>query len=376
MPSPTFFLCMCAVVAFAWHQSGNRWQPLHVSLGNWFVVEEYAFPVQLLLDGLSLPLLALTIVLSGVIGSFSSRYLHRDRGFLRFFILLHLFAFGAALTFTAGSFDLLIAGWELVGLTSVLLIAFFNERPSPVRNAARVFAVYKSTDVGLVAGVFLLHHFAGSQAVHAMFEGGRLPANQTLGWGAATIVGGLLLLAASGKAAQIPFSSWLPRAMEGPTPSSAIFYGGISVHLGIYLLLRAESILQSSPIVPAAIVLIGLLTAVQATLAGRAATDAKTSLSYAALTQLGIIFVEAGMGWTTLALLHITGHAAVRTLQFLRAPSMLHDDHRMHAAAAGQLAKTGLHYDALLPLSTRLWLPAGVDHSHMDAVLDRFFRRW
>ncbi len=116
----------------------------------------------LLADRLSLPFLAMTVVLSGLIGQFSATYLHRESGFFRFFLLLHLFAFGSLLAFAAGSFDLLIAGWELVGITSVLLIAFFDRRPAPVENGLRVFAVYRACDIGLLVGVFAMHHWAGN----------------------------------------------------------------------------------------------------------------------------------------------------------------------------------------------------------------------
>jgi NADH:ubiquinone oxidoreductase subunit 5 (subunit L)/multisubunit Na+/H+ antiporter MnhA subunit len=347
--------------------------PVQVDLGAWFTAGDYEFPLTLLADRLSLPLLALTVVLSGVVGAFSFRYLHRDTGFLRFFVCLHLFAFGAALTFTAGSFDLLVAGWELVGLTSVILIQFFNQRSEPVRNSLRVFAVYKVTDIGLLGGVFLLHHFAGTDFTHALFHGQAAAADTVLHGAAATLVGLMFVLAAAGKSAQLPFSGWLPRAMEGPTPSSAIFYGAIAVHMGVYLLLRAGPILQASPYVPPIIVTLGLLTALHATLSGRAATDAKTLLSYAALAQVGVIFMEVGLGFERLAVVHILGHAAVRTLQFLRAPSMLHDDHRVHAAAGGHLAKTGAHYQTLLPSGVRSWLyRLALDRCHLDTLLERF----
>jgi NADH:ubiquinone oxidoreductase subunit 5 (subunit L)/multisubunit Na+/H+ antiporter MnhA subunit len=347
--------------------------PIRVDLGPWFVVGEYAFPMTLLGDRLSIPLLALTVVLCGVVGAFSFRYLHRDSGYLRFFACLHLFAFGAALTFTAGSFDLLIAGWELVGLTSVVLVAFFNQRTEPVRNSLRVFAVYKVTDIGLLGGVFLLHHFAGTAFTHALFLGNAAAASTVLHGAAATLVGMMFVLAAAGKSAQFPFSGWLPRAMEGPTPSSAIFYGAIAVHMGIYLLLRAGPILHASPYVPPVVVTLGLLTSLFATLSGRVATDAKTLLSYAALAQVGVIFMEVGFGFERLAVAHIIGHAAVRTLQFLRAPSMLHDDHRVHAAAGGHVAKTGAHYETILPAAARSWLyRLALDRCHLDTLLDRF----
>ena len=142
-----------------------------VEMGNWYAVHRFQIPLTLFVDRLSLPLLALTIILAGLIAGFSERYVHRDRGFQRFFALLNLFAFGAVLLFAAGTFDLLIAGWELVCITSVLLIAFFQERAEPVQNAIRVYATYRGCDIGIMIGVFALHHLTGSAVYTDLFTG-------------------------------------------------------------------------------------------------------------------------------------------------------------------------------------------------------------
>ena len=361
----TFSLCALGLAVLFWKLAASGSTTVVVTFGNWFAVHDYRFPLVFLADRLSLPFLAMTVVLSGLIGQFSSTYLHREPGFLRFFVLLHLFAFGSLLAFTAGSFDLLAGGWEIVGITSVLLIGFFQLRPGPVENGLRVFAIYRATDIGLLVGVFAMHHWAGS----AMF-GTSLPA---LSGAQVSIVCLLLLLAASGKAAQVPFSGWLPRAMEGPTPSSAIFYGAISVHAGAYLLLRIQPLLAQSTLASALVILIGMATAIQGTMAGRASADAKTSLAYASLTQVGVTFVEIGLGWTSLALIHIVGHVMVRTLQFLRAPSMLHDDHQMHSAIGDEIAPAESQFEDLLPGKFRLWLyRLAFDRGHLDTILDRW----
>jgi NAD(P)H-quinone oxidoreductase subunit 5 len=161
--------------------------------------------------------------------------------------------------------------------------------------------------------------------------------------------------------------------MEGPTPSSAIFYGAISVHAGAYLLLRAQPILEASPVACIGVIAIGAWSAVHGTMVARVCADAKTSLAYSSISQLGLIFVEIGLGWSWLALVHIIGHALVRTLQLLKAPSLLHDHHNVHAAAGGHLAKTGAVYESLLPagIRTRLYRLA-IDRGHHDTVLDRF----
>jgi NAD(P)H-quinone oxidoreductase subunit 5 len=360
-----FSASVLGLAAILWRLASTGSRAVEVTFGNWFAVHDYRFPLVLMADRLSLPFLAITVVLSGLIGQFSATYLHRERGFFRFFLLLHLFAFGSLLAFAAASFDLLVAGWELVGITSVLLIAFFQQRTPPVENGLRVFAVYRGCDIGLLVAVFAMHHWAGK----ASFASG-LPVLTGM---QPMIVCLLLLLAAAGKAAQVPFSGWLPRAMEGPTPSSAIFYGAISIHAGAYLLLRVQPLLAQSLLASALVIVIGLLTAVQGTIAGRASADAKTSLAYASLTQVGVVFVEIGIGWKWIAVAHVVGHAMVRTLQFLRAPSMLHDYHKMHSAAGGDLSPTGKHLEDLFPQRMQLWLYRwALDRCHLDTILDRY----
>jgi NADH-quinone oxidoreductase subunit L len=341
--------------------------------GSLYAVHQFNIPLVLFADRLSLPLLSLTVLLVGLIALFSKRYLHRDPHFNRFFLLLHLFAFGALLLFTAGSFDLLIAGWELVGITSVLLIAFFYERREPVQSSIRVFVTYRLCDIGLITGAFALHHITDSTSYGFLFSGTWPDQNVDLSSGGASVIGLLFLLAAMGKSAQAPFSGWLPRAMEGPTPSSAIFYGAISIHAGAYLLLRAQPILEASPIAAAVVIAIGAWSAIHGTMVARVCADAKTSLAYSAISQLGLIFVEIGLGLYWLALIHIVGHALVRMLQLLKAPSLLHEFHGVHAAAGGHLGKTGAMYEKLLPAPLRTWLyRLALDRGHHDTIIDRF----
>ncbi len=363
----TFSACALGIAMLTWTiaSASNGPSSVVVIFGNWFAVADYHFPLVLMADRLSLPFLALTVVLSGLIGQFSATYLHREAGFLRFFLFLHLFAFGSLLAFAAGSFDLLAAGWEIVGITSVLLIAFFQFRPAPVENAVRVFGIYRACDIGLIVGVFAMYHWAGTTSFHDGFP--------ILTGTRAVIVCLLLLLAASGKAAQVPFSGWLPRAMEGPTPSSAIFYGAISIHAGAYLLLRAQPLFARSTLASALVILIGAVTAIYGTIVGRASADAKTSLAYATLTQVGLVFIEIALGWKWLAVAHILGNATVRTMQYLRAPSMLHDYHQMHSAIGGELSPSGKQIDELLPERMKLWLYRwAFDRGHLDTILDRW----
>ena len=363
---------LLVVSALWWQLLTSGKAQIQAVYGNWFEVGHYHFPLALWADYISLPLLMLSALLTTLVAIFSRHYIHRDAGFFRFFMLLNLFGSGILLFFAAGSFDLMIGGWEIVGLTSILLIAFFQHRDDPIHSALRVFATYRTCDVGLLVGVVLMHIFVGTSEFTEILPNNLEQHTPLLG-SSATMVAFLLLFAAMGKAAQVPFSGWLPRAMEGPTPSSAIFYGALSVHAGAYLLLRAQPIITASSFVAEAIIVVGLLTALHGTLVGRTCPDAKTSLAYVAMTQLGIIFIEIGFGWQTLALWHITGHALLRTLQFLRAPSMLHNHHRIHAAAGGHLGTTGTHFEKLLPQSMQSWLyRLALDRGHHDTLLDRF----
>jgi NADH:ubiquinone oxidoreductase subunit 5 (subunit L)/multisubunit Na+/H+ antiporter MnhA subunit len=367
-----YSLLTAAVAVLGWQLLQAPSHAVQISLGNWFTVGNYGFPLVFLADQISFPLIAITVVLVGLIASFSVRYLHRDPGFPRFFLLLHLFALGALLVFASRSIDLLIAGWELVGVTSVLLIGFFQYRPDPVRNALRVFGTYRVADLFILLAVFLAHHWFGGGSWDALLDGTLISgdsATQTK----ALVLALLLVFAASGKSAQGIFSGWLPRAMEGPTPSSAVFYGAISVHAGAYLLLRAEPLIQSSPWSRGLVLVIGLSTALVSTLVHRTCADAKTSLAYASQTQLGIIFAEIGLGWSNVALVHVIGHAIVRAMQFLRAPSMLHDYHRVHSAAGGHLDPTGEHLETVLPKGLQMALyRIAIGRGYYDPLVDRF----
>lgn len=361
------------VILTGWRMRVEGLHSVRVMLGDWFTVGHYGYPLSLLIDRLSLPMVGLTVVLAGIVGFFSVRYLHRDPGFHRFFLLMHLFTFGALLVFTADSLDLLIVGWETVAITSVLLVGFFQYRPEPVRNALWVFASYRVADLFMLLAIFLAHHWFGTTSWEGMFSG-EWPGGQSMMQGTkGTVIAVLLVIAAGGKSSQGPFWGWLPRAMEGPTPSSAVFYGAISIHTGAYLLLRVAPLIHQSWIATGLIIITGLATAFLGTLVHRTCADAKTSLAYAAQTQIGLIFVEIGFGWTTFAVIHLVSHAMLRTLQFLRTPSMLRDYHRVHAAAGGKVSPTGSHYESLLPPAVQLWLyRLALGRGFYDAIVERW----
>ncbi len=303
--------------------------PSVVGAGRWFAVGHDAFEVRFGLDALGLAYGGFSLLMVALVAAFSRRYLHREQGFHRFYALLMLFAAGLALVSLAGSLDMLLIGWELVGISSTLLIAFFNQRPGPVRNALRAFVTYRACDVGLVIAIVCLHVNFGDADFVRPGNAAWLGMPQRAAGALSLLIGFSLMFAAMGKSAQVPFSGWLPRAMEGPTPSSAIFYGALSVHLGPFLLLRCHEQVHASPLIGGALIGVGLATALHGALVGRVQTDIKSMLAYGSVTQVGLIMAEIGLGLHLVALLHIIGHAGYRTLQILRAPSLLHDRHHL-----------------------------------------------
>lgn len=344
-----------------------------IGLGSWVRTEEYDFRVKLIYDRLSIPFVILTYVLCGTIFAFASRYMHREPGYNRFFTLNVVFLLGMVMTSLAGTIETLFAGWELVGLSSALLVAFFHERPAPVRNGLRVWCVYRVSDAALLIAALTLHHFGHSDFERIMGSESWPSSRAMVSEHEAFVVGLLMLLAAAGKSALIPFSGWLPRAMEGPTPSSAVFYGALSVHLGAFLLLRIGPMLVKSPLLEAIIVALGLLTAIYATIVGRAQTDIKSAISFASLTQVAIIVVEIGLGLRFVPLVHILGNGCLRTLQFVRAPTLLQDYRQLENAIGDRLPRTSGFGDSFLPRGIRIWMYRfALERGFLDSLIDDY----
>ncbi|MEZ6113750.1 MAG: proton-conducting transporter membrane subunit [Pirellulaceae bacterium] len=354
------------VVMLVWD---TRHEP--VDIGQWVMIPHYHFSVQFVFDRLSVPFVILTFLLCGTISAFANKYMHREEGFNRFFVFYALFVLGMTVASLAGTIETLFAGWELVGLSSALLVAFYHERQGPVRNGLRVWIVYRVSDAALLIAAVVLHHLHGEGEFDQFLRAGSWPegvsvlhSNQVL------LVGLLLLVAAMGKSALVPFSGWLPRAMEGPTPSSAVFYGALSVHLGAFLLLRVSPILDASWVLSGIVVIVGLSTALFGGFVARVQTDIKSALSFASLTQVGLIVTEIGLGFRYVALVHLLGHASLRTLQFLRAPTLLHDYRIMENAIGEHLPHNESVRRRWLSEGTRAWLYRfALERGYLDAWL-------
>ncbi|MDR3638224.1 MAG: proton-conducting transporter membrane subunit [Isosphaeraceae bacterium] len=348
---------------------------LAIDLGDWVrIPRHYHFSVKFVFDRLSVPFAILSFVLSGTIGAFASKYMHRERGFNRFFMLYSIFVLGMVVTSLAGTIETLFTGWELVGLSSALLVAFFQERPAPARNGLWVWIVYRVSDAALLLAAVAMHHLRGEGDFDKLLGAGPWPDEHTaVAVREALVIGLLLLVAAAGKSALVPFSGWLPRAMEGPTPSSAVFYGALSVHLGAFLLLRVSPLLDRSATLSVIVVVWGLTTAVFAYLAGSVQTDIKSALSYASLSQVGIIVAEIGIGFRYVALVHLLGHACLRTLQFVRAPTLLQDYHTLENAIGSRLPRAGAPWGRMYAHRDHAWLYRfGLERGYLDIMLVDF----
>ncbi|MDZ4851733.1 MAG: proton-conducting transporter membrane subunit [Pirellulaceae bacterium] len=345
-----------------------------VDMGNMVAIDRvhFHFHISLIFDRLSVPMAILSLVLCGTVGAFALSYLHRDAGFQRFFLSFAMFLVGMVMASLAGTIETLFLGWELVGLSSALLVAYYQERPTPVANGLRVWAIYRLADAAFLAAAVALHHQHSEGNFSVLMGNEAWPAGKaSLSEGTALLVGTFLLIAAAGKSGLVPFSGWLPRAMEGPTPSSAIFYGALSVHLGVFLLLRVSPILDQSALLSSMVIILGLVSAILAAIAGRVQTDVKSALAFASLTQVSIIVVEIGFGLRYLALIHIIGHACMRSLQLLRAPTLMRDYKTMENAIGKSLDHGSPWIIGWLSRSTQLRLyRCAIERGYLDSMLD------
>lgn len=255
---------------------------------------------------------------------FSKYYMHRDEGFKRFFLSMLMFCAGYYLIILGGNFETLFIGWELLGIISFLLIAFYRDRYLPVKNGFKVLSYYRLGDILLILSMWLNHHLWHRNISFAELNNNEMIASIIESHHVSFLIMVMLLvMVAFIKSAQVPFSSWLPRAMEGPTTSSAIFYGSLTVHLGVFLLIRTYPFWENEIFVKVIVVSVGLVTALIATFISNVQSTVKTQIAYSSIAQIGLMLIEVALGWHTVALVHFTGNAILRTFQLLVSPSVL-----------------------------------------------------
>jgi NADH-quinone oxidoreductase subunit L len=292
------------------------------TLYSWITVGDFDVSLALRADPLSS---LMTLVVSGVgflIHVYSVGYMAEDERFTRFFTYLNLFAFSMLLLVLGNNFLVLFVGWELVGLCSYLLIGFWFEREAPADAGKKAFLVTRIGDFGFALGVMLIFVTFGTLNFDQVFE--HAPEVLAVGSTVATAITLLLFMGAVGKSAQIPLYVWLPDAMEGPTPVSALIHAATMVTAGIYMVARTHVLFELAPLSMSVVAWIGVLTAFFAATMALVQNDLKRILAYSTISQLGYMFVGVGVGAYGAGIFHLTTHAFFKALLFLSAGSVMH----------------------------------------------------
>jgi NADH:ubiquinone oxidoreductase subunit 5 (subunit L)/multisubunit Na+/H+ antiporter MnhA subunit len=284
----------------------------------------YGYYINFCFDKISAVYLFVGSFIIFLVTVYSRYYLHREEGYKRYFNTILFFYTGYNLVILSGNLDTLFIGWEVLGISSFMLIAFYRFRYLPVKNAVKVFSVYRIGDVGLILAMWATHHFWNTHISFTTLTSydlvqSHLETHSLTG----IFISLVILMSASVKSAQFPFSSWLPRAMEGPTPSSAIFYGSLAVHIGVFLLLRTFPFWEHQLSVRILIGVVGLFTSILATGTARVQSSIKSQIAYSSIAQIGLIFIEVAAGFENVALIHFAGNAFLRTYQLLVSPSIV-----------------------------------------------------
>jgi NADH-quinone oxidoreductase subunit L len=271
----------------------------------------------------------LTVTIVGfLVHVYSVRYMHGDPGYPCYFTYLNLFMFSMLILVLANNYLLMFMGWEGVGLCSCLLIGFWYERKSGTDAGNKAFIVNRVGDAGFLLGLFLIWTTFGSLSFAEVFPRAEqgLEAGSTL----ANVITLALFVGAVGKSAQLPLSVWLPDAMEGPTPTSALIHAATMVTAGVYMVVRSSSLFSLAPDTSNLVAIVGALTAIFAATIGCVQTNIKQVIAYSTITQLGFMFLMAGLGAYATAMFHLVTHAFFKSLLFLGAGSVIQALHGEH----------------------------------------------
>jgi NADH-quinone oxidoreductase subunit L len=336
--------CVVAfIIAFFDHGGAlHAERPVLDHLWTWIQVGGFRADFGLGMDRLSGVYACFITFVGLLIHIFATGYMHGDKGFYRFFAYLNLFMFSMLTLVLADNFLLMFVGWEGVGLCSYLLIGYYIKRDEARRAAKKAFVMNRIGDWGVLIGVFLIFTLTGSISFYDKTVGGAevpsalnliaaMPADPFT-WGA-IVAGGitsiavLLFIGACGKSAQIPLYTWLPDAMAGPTPVSALIHAATMVTAGVYMVVRCNGIYQNAPTAMLIVAVIGAATAIFAATIGLAQNDIKKVLAYSTVSQLGYMFLACGVGAFIAAIFHVMTHAFFKALLFLGSGSVIHGMH-------------------------------------------------
>src|SRR5215470_14561484 len=308
------FVISCIVFARVW--SG---QSFTTTLFPWIVAGEFETAVSALVDPLTGVMLLVVTGVGTLIHIYSVGYMHDDPGYARYFGYLNLFVFSMTMLVLAGNFLLLYVFWEAVGLCSYLLIGFWYTRPAATQAGKKAFIVNRVGDFGFGLGIMWLWTAVGTLDYDAAFAaiGGIEPST-------ATGIALLLFMGACGKSAQLPLHTWLPDAMEGPTPVSALIHAATMVTAGVYMVARSHVLFERAPAALEVVAWVGVATALFAATVGLIQTDIKRVLAYSTVSQLGYMFAAVGLGAYAAGIFHLVTHAFFKALLFLGAGSVIH----------------------------------------------------
>ncbi|MDQ6788533.1 MAG: NADH-quinone oxidoreductase subunit L, partial [Acidobacteriota bacterium] len=317
-------------------------KPVLDQLWTWIQVGNFRADFGLGIDHLSGIYVCFITFVGLLIHIFATGYMHGDKGFYRFFAYLNLFMFSMLTLILADNFLLMFVGWEGVGLCSYLLIGYYIKRDEARRAAKKAFVMNRIGDWGVLMGMFLIYTLTGSISFYdKVVDGTPVQSSLTLlgqmaqePFTAGAIVAGgittiavLLFIGATGKSAQIPLFTWLPDAMAGPTPVSALIHAATMVTAGVYMVVRCNAIYQNAPTAMFIVAIIGGATAIFAATIGLAQNDIKKVLAYSTVSQLGYMFLACGVGAFGAAIFHVMTHAFFKALLFLGSGSVIHGMH-------------------------------------------------
>src|SRR6476646_8992425 len=293
-------------------------------LATWIRAGKFQVDFSFYLDQLSLVMLLVVTGVGFLIHIYSVGYMWEEGGFYRFFTYLNLFMFFMLTLVLASNYLVMFIGWEGVGLASYLLIGFWFTKDSAAAAGKKAFIVNRIGDFGFLIALFLLIKHFGSLNFEELFKSISVLPAETAAAGLLTSIGLLLMVGAAGKSAQIPLYVWLPDAMEGPTPVSALIHAATMVTAGVYMVARSHVIFDRAPTALTVVAIIGTLTALFAATIGVAQTDIKKVLAYSTISQLGYMFMACGAGAFSAGIFHLMTHAFFKGLLFLAAGSVIH----------------------------------------------------
>ena len=308
------FLASCEVASRAW-SSGT----FSTTLFSWIVAGDFDTGVTAYVDSLTAVMLLVVTGVGFLIHLYSIGYMHDEPDYARFFAYLNLFVFSMTMLVLAGNFLLLYVFWEAVGLCSYLLIGFWYTRPAAAQAGKKAFIVNRVGDFGFGLGIMWLWVALGTLDFVGVFKGAATLAPET-----ATGIALLLFMGACGKSAQLPLHIWLPDAMEGPTPVSALIHAATMVTAGVYMVARSHALFERSGSALEVVAWVGTITAVFAATIGLVQTDIKRVLAYSTVSQLGYMFAAVGLGAYAAGIFHLVTHAFFKALLFLGAGSVIH----------------------------------------------------